>query len=112
MLTAVVVFPTPPFWLAIARTTPISFASSVLVRDRANRCLRSFASERALSRHSQPARQPLRRGAILTKQVDVSIAAGRIRLDRPHLRRFHRQPLGRAHRGRLLLRIAGSLPGE
>ena len=79
-LTAVVVLPTPPFWLAIAYTVPMATvdASGGTVGRAAESIGALERSQRALARHAGPARKARRASA---RPCGIRAASGRRRRD-------------------------------
>src|ERR1700730_15599488 len=85
-LTAVVVLPTPPFWLAIAYTVPMiarKLAAAAVGAGpgpgaRSDTLASRYATERALNRHPRSAWKPIRGFAHLRHQVEVSVLSARI----------------------------------
>src|SRR5215207_7930963 len=104
-LTAVVVFPTPPFWFAIANTVLI-----------ANPKLASRAAgsgrQRALCGHSRPPWIALRRGRDLAEDVQRAALGARVRLDRQHPVALEAERLRRRQPVRLLHRVDRALPRD
>src|SRR5919206_1474355 len=107
-LTAVVVFPTPPFWLAIAYTVPME--ATTLATRTVGRGL--AASERPLERHSGAARKAIGGGRDLADEYERRRAGAWIRLDRADLRRREAQVRGCEPAGLGLGGIEVPLPGH
>src|SRR5690242_19454800 len=93
-LTAVVVLPTPPFWLATAYTVPIACK----------------LAERALARRSRASREARGRRRHLLEHVEVAVAGARKRLYRADLPQAETELLGSRPGAPLLRGLATPAP--
>src|SRR5687767_15603812 len=120
--TAVVVLPTPPFWLAIATTLPIDLEATAEVgRNGAgfspSPVIRRFGSEpssgeRPFARHPCAPRESLRRRRHLAEDVQVAIARALERRDLDNGLDHQTQTLRRTRPSRLFVLGAPALPGD
>src|SRR3954447_2692715 len=111
MLTAVVVLPTPPFWLATAYTEPIR-ADLTEWPSAQTRAATGLCTQRALLRHPRAPRQLVRRGAAFSQHVQMAVPRARVRPHPADVFGLHRQFPGDAGELSLLIRVAAALPGH